>query len=157
LLHVRLYCCKPLAQPCSVRRFGYTLTDALADACAGSCDWPKTPWQGMPLLQHVSSPDADGVNADDVAIDGADGGGDEEGGEDSAVVVFLKQRVPRWDMSAPLSEAGLDSLDVVSARNKFNKQFKGQLKDSKPVQLEVFSAPNTTLAALISALEAYLV
>ena len=94
------------------------------------CDWPRTPWQGLPLLMHVSSSVENSFDQqDDAAYTAEDHGQPKTNGssssstttssspgvqaQDSAVVVFLKDRVPRWELDQQLSEVGLDSLDMV--------------------------------------------
>ena len=109
---------------------------------ACDCDWAATPWAGMPLLEHVLAVGADNGSGGDGTIRsaadsmaGGDSGPRSGGAEDcqptvdggaSEVVAFLRDRVPRWDTAAPLAVAGLDSLDTVSMRNSFNKQFKNR-------------------------------
>lgn len=66
---------------------------------------------------------------------------------DTTVVAFLKERVPRWDPASVLSAAGLDSLDIVAMRNKFNKHF------STKLPMEVFTMPSKTLGALVTDLQ----
>jgi NAD(P)-dependent dehydrogenase (short-subunit alcohol dehydrogenase family) len=122
---------------------------AAAQFTACNCEWARTPWFGMPLLQHVAPPPDLGEPAPLLAEGIAD-----EHSEDTAVVMFLKDRVPRWELSEQLSASGLDSLDLVSMRNGFNKQFNHLL--TAPTRMETFSAPTKTLRALVVELEAAL-
>jgi len=61
-------------------------------------------------------------------------------------VTFLRQHVPRWDLTASLLDVGLDSLDTITIRNKFNKEWKA----AAPIEL---FAPNQLLGDLIVRLE----
>ncbi len=127
---------------------------------ACSCEWPRTPWADLPLIKHVSSNTAavsttigtaTGYNdGNDNAGDSSDSGEDDADsatGARSAVVTFLEERVPRWDATEPLSALGLDSLDLVSMRNNYNKQFGTHLG------LQLFTNPQKTLGELLGELE----
>ena len=125
--------------------------DGRLQFAACSCDWVRTPWgkANLPLLAHVfdvASPEAS--HCEEPEDDDDD---DEfemvESDEASAVAAFLRQHVPRWDMSSSLLDVGLDSLDQITIRNSFNKTF----ALAAPVAL--FTAPSQTLGGLLGKLE----
>lgn len=62
---------------------------------------------------------------------------------------WMRGRLSSWEEHRPLSDLGLDSLDLVQLRNAFNKYFraKGRLDDEVP--LSVFSNANQTLSELL--------
>lgn len=127
---------------------------------ACSCEWSRTPWAGLPLISHVDNKTAvasasagaatHSREGDDHASDSSDSGEDDAdllGDTRSAVVIFLEERVPRWDTTEPLAALGLDSLDLVSMRNNYNKQF------GKQLGLQLFTNPQKTLGELLDELE----
>ena len=71
------------------------------------------------------------------------GGG---GGSAERVEAFLRGRLSAWDLSSPLSELGLDSLDLQQLRNAFQRAFGGS------VPLSVFANAQQTLEALVQKL-----
>ena len=95
-------------------------------------EWAKTPWAGAPLLEHVeaaqtgrsaaaiaaASDDDDEEDAEEGEKEGREVEG---GGPATPVVAFLQDFVPRWEQAQPLSLLGLDSLDLITMRNSFNK------------------------------------
>ena len=76
------------------------------------------------------------------------GGGGGGGGGAAAVEEFLRGRLSVWQEASPLTELGLDSLDLVQLRNGFQKAFK------KNVPLATFTNAQQTLAELIGKLAA---
>ena len=137
-----------LACLASVLHSAGALPGASLQSTASNCDWPRTPWAGMPLLAAVTAePDAVAAAAAPASSsDEEEDGENDDGSIDSAVVTFLRQHVPRWDLTASLLDVGLDSLDTITIRNKFNKQWKA----AAPIEL---FAPNQTLGELCVRLE----
>ena len=103
----------------------------------------------------AATADACESGSDVDAVDDVDDDGEEKlggsGETDSAVVAFLRDRVPRWELGATLIQLGMDPLDTVSMRNQFNKSF-----DPKPgpLPMDTFASPNRLLSELIATLEA---
>jgi acyl carrier protein/NAD(P)-dependent dehydrogenase (short-subunit alcohol dehydrogenase family) len=71
---------------------------------------------------------------------GADGGGAER------VASFLRSRLSVWQTDLPLSDLGLDSLDLVQLRNNFQKAFK------RNVPMATFTNAQQTLDELMAKL-----
>ena len=160
----------PMSNEVGMRCIGAALLHALTQAAPAlhfavcQCDWPATPWAGMPLLSHcaasAASP-ADGEEDEDDSDDddtAAEGNKTVSGGEeihssttiDTAVVEFMRDRVPgKWDVNETLSELGMDSLDTVQLRNQFNKTF----RLTTLAKMSLFTNPNTTLGNLVGLLE----
>ena len=155
----------PMSNEAGMRCIGSALKHALSlpdlalQFAVCQCDWPATPWYGMPLLSHCAA-SAAGADAEEVEDDSGgddDGTADEDdktasGGEeiDTAVVEFMRARVPgKWDINETLSELGMDSLDTVQLRNQFNKQF----SPSVPAKMALFTNPSTKLGDLVRVLE----
>lgn len=87
-----------------------------------------------------------GAGAKDSKSDGeaGQGGGDGGGGDGTPrVEEFLKGRLSVWQPALPLAELGLDSLDLVSLRNAFQKKFKLN------VPMATFTNAQQTLGELI--------
>ena len=150
----------PMSNASGMRCIGAVLLHALSqpDAAAMqfavcSCDWAATPWAGMPLLSHCYDPSAavDVNDGDSGSDDDSDSGAPEQiEGDSSAVVAFMRDRVPgRWDLRETLSELGMDSLDTVQLRNGFNKAF----SPAAPAKMALFTDPSMKLGELVEALE----
>jgi hypothetical protein len=142
----------------SALRHALSQPDAAMQFAVCSCDWPKTPWAGMPLLSHCYDPSAaaDVNDGDSGSDDDSDSGapeqieGDSSATEESAVVAFMRDRVPgRWDLRETLSELGMDSLDTVQLRNGFNKAFSSAV----PAKMALFTDPSMKLGELVRTLE----
>ena len=90
-----------------------------------------------------------GTAKDATAMDSGKGdkaaSGDGSGGIER-VEEFLKGRLSVWQPGLSLTELGLDSLDLVSLRNAFQKKFKLQ------VPMATFTNAQQTLADLIDKL-----
>ena len=139
-------------------------------------EWWRSPWPSHPLLQGVmhrlptrsDGDDDDDADADvDDALDRAKsktkrGGtaskaqqGDQSksgegegnmGNGSERVEEFLKGRLSVWQPALSLTELGLDSLDLVSLRNAFQKKFKLN------VPMATFTNAQQTLEDLIAKL-----
>jgi hypothetical protein len=150
----------PMSNASGMQCIGWALLHSLSQPdrafqfAVCDCDWPRTPWAGLPLISHLEQRPAgnldDATSEDEEMTDRATDKEADEASHDSAVVAFLRDRVPgRWDPKETLSELGMDSLDTVQLRNGFNKVF----SPSTPAKMSLFTDPSTTLGALISALE----
>jgi len=121
------------------------------------CDWERTHWHGMPLVAEVEGQVA--AAARTVAASSTDkktaptkkkGGKKAKSSNSSgggAVQDFLTKSVGGWTPDESLAAIGLDSLDTVSLRNNFVKEF------GKTVKLSLFANPSQTLGDLAKKLE----
>jgi len=156
----------PMSNGAGMRCIGAALLHALNQPAPAlqfavcQCDWPATPWAGMPLLSHFATSGAGPADAEEDEDDSDDDGtategdtavrGGEEVQVDTAVVEFMRDRVPgKWDVNETLSELGMDSLDTVQLRNQFTKTF----RLTTPAKMSLFTNPNTTLGDLVGLLE----
>lgn len=129
-----------------------------AQFCVCDADWGHGSWRDLPVLSLIA-PERP-VEGGPAAVPPVSGPGS-KGGQSaagkttavggSALEAFLLKQVDSADWSAvatkTLTQMGLDSMDVVTLRNLFNKQF------SAKVALTAFSKPNLALKDLRQTLE----
>jgi len=122
------------------------------------CDWAKTHWHGLPLVSAVEAQvkaanssvciqpipqDKSSVKPTKKKSSGKKGGAQ----EGSVVRGFLENAVGHWAPDESLAALGLDSLDTVSIRNSFIKEF------GVNVKLSLFASPSQTLGELMKKLD----
>lgn len=118
------------------------------------CDWDRTHWHGLPLVEDV---EAQVKAAQEVVAVMKPGGAADKpkpsggkkkkkkssgGGEGGPARDFLETQIGEWSPDETLAGLGLDSLDTVSLRNNFVKEF------SKNVKLSVFANPSQSMGDL---------
>lgn len=129
-----------------------------AQFCVCDADWGHGSWRDLPVLSLIAperSVVKDSTSVPSLGAQDAAGGraaaGRPAAAAGSALEAFLLRQVDSAEWSAvatkTLTQMGLDSMDVVTLRNAFNKEFTAK------VALTAFSKPNLALRDLRQALE----
>ncbi|MCF3142729.1 polyketide synthase [Streptomyces platensis] len=142
----------PLRSGTALSLFGKAVGTLLSGSPAGRnlavCDvaWPRSPWDGMPLVSGLpamspQNPPADRPRPADPRPT-ADPGATMQEGQDDGIRSFLSAYVHRWDASKRLVDLGLDSLDFARIRGDFGRLF------GKDVPLAAIAKPDQRLSEL---------
>eukprot|EP00965_Chrysotila_dentata_P007950 259155-Pleurochrysis_carterae.AAC.1 len=144
--------------------------DARLQFMVADVEWWKSPWPrssltsafaprmpALALLPQEDSGSSSSSSSGPVGFDGGKGAATlspasrraQEAIGRGHVEKWMRSRLSTWEESTPLSELGLDSLDLVQLRNAFNKNFRSEGRLADEVPLSVFSNANQTLAQLM--------